>query len=874
MELILTHINADFDGLASVLAAGKLYPNAHIFLPGSQEYNVRDFIKQYPDLFPKLVKARFLRNKLFEKIILVDVSTAERLGEFRRLLDQGTPVIISYDHHPDKKNRLGTHGRYCKKVGANTTILIQALQEKKIILTAMEATLLALGLYEETGNFTYTSTCSEDLAAAGFLISQGADLTIVSEYMKRPFRKEQQLLFEDLIKSRITRVIQGVEISLVQAQREVFIEDLAVIVNRIKELENLPVLFALCRMHARTYVIARSSFPGVDGGKILTAFQGGGHATAASAVLKNTDISGLRRKLLARLKHEIPKTAVMASIMSAPVVSVTAAATVVQARKMMMRFRHSGLPVTDKNQLVGIVTLHDLDKAYHHGLEQVIVQEVMRPQPVTAGPEETLSSVRRKMIDKNISYLPIVTKGKICGIVTKSDILRHGREEEFYPVIKSYFSSWEEGPLDRAQIRRMLQERLPERVVTLLHTAGEVADHMGIKAYVVGGFVRDIILQVENLDVDIMVEGDGIAYAAVLAERVGGHAKSHERFGTAKIHCRGSFVIDVASARTEYYVSPAALPQVEAASLKYDLFRRDFTVNAMAISINPGRFGELVDYFGGLHDLHAGLIRVLYALSFVDDPTRIFRAIRFSQRFGFAIEPDTRRYIQHALKRDLMGKLSRPRLFDELMLILKEDQPLKALRCLDQLRLWPWIHPALKSMKKVLAHVETVWETFAFVILFLEDEIDQSAVYLMTLLTPLSTVQMLELAKRCQFPKKITEMMLVQKKTGDRAVDALGKMAGAQAMGTVRRLKNIPVEVLLYEMNRNRKQPAGQLIRKYLTRWRDVKIYTTGRDLKKMGYTPGPVYERILKKMLALRLERKIITRQDEIKYLRKNFPL
>ncbi|MGH7207545.1 MAG: hypothetical protein ACREI2_15205, partial [Nitrospiraceae bacterium] len=174
----------------------------------------------------------------------------------------------------------------------------------------------------------------------------------------------------------------------------------------------------------------------------------------------------------------------------------------------------------------------------------------------------------------------------------------------------------------------MLRDRLPSRVFQVLEQAGELAEQTSVSAFVVGGFVRDLLLGRPNLDLDLVIEGDGIAYAQALARAAKAELKIHDRFGTAVIVFPDGFKLDVATARTEYYEYPAALPTVERSSIRKDLYRRDFTINTLAIRLNASHFGELIDFYGGQRDLKEKTIRVLHSLSFVEDPTRVFRAVR------------------------------------------------------------------------------------------------------------------------------------------------------------------------------------------------------------------------------------------------------
>ncbi len=255
-----------------------------------------------------------------------------------------------------------------------------------------------------------------------------------------------------------------------------------------------------------------------------------------------------------------------------------------------------------------------------------------------------------------------------------------------------------------------LRDRLPARLIALLEQAGDLAERTAVSAFVVGGFVRDLLLGRPNLDVDLVIEGDGIAYARALARAVGGSVKVHDRFGTTIVIFPDGFKLDVATARTESYDFPTALPTVKRSSIKEDLYRRDFTINTLAIRLNTGRFGELIDVFGGQRDLNEKTIRVLHSLSFVEDPTRVFRAVRFEQRFGFRLGKETLALIKGTVKMYLFRHLSSSRLSDELILLLSEEAPRKIVARLGELALLRCIHPALKWSTRLDALLKAVEE--------------------------------------------------------------------------------------------------------------------------------------------------------------------
>ena len=220
--------------------------------------------------------------------------------------------------------------------------------------------------------------------------------------------------------------------------------------------------------------------------------------------------------------------------------------------------------------------------------------------------------------------------------------------------------------------------------MNIIEIIGKTADKLEVSAYIVGGPVRDKLLGISNSDLDFVVEGDGIKFAGVLNKKLKGKLTTYKAFGTATIELKGNR-IDVVTSRKETYKYPAAYPTVKPGNIKDDLFRRDFTINAMAIGLNKKNSGKLTDFYGGQKDLKKGIIRVLHDKSFMDDPTRIFRAIRFSVRFGFKIEPHTKKLIKEAVSGGFLGEVNAGRIRKEIELFLKEKNPKKCLETFSKL---------------------------------------------------------------------------------------------------------------------------------------------------------------------------------------------
>ena len=308
-----------------------------------------------------------------------------------------------------------------------------------------------------------------------------------------------------------------------------------------------------------------------------------------------------------------------------------------------------------------------------------------------------------------------------------------------------------------------LREQLPENMLKIMRDAGRIADEMGVQVFVVGGFVRDLLLRHKNLDLDLVVEGNGIQFAKRFAATFDYSAKYHRKFGTAQISPHDGFKIDIASARREYYESPAALPVVELSSIRQDLYRRDFTVNTLALRLNAEHFGDVIDFFGGRRDIKNRIIKVIHNLSFVEDPTRIFRALRFEQRFGFRISKETEKLILNAVKMEIPLRLSPSRLFSELVLMFQEETPPAIVERLAHFDLLKFFFPQIRytqSMKHLMNSVDEV--TTWFDLLYLIEDWKQWKVYFLAMIDGLKNEEAAALSKQFTFMEKSSKRLFLE----------------------------------------------------------------------------------------------------------------
>ena len=415
-----------------------------------------------------------------------------------------------------------------------------------------------------------------------------------------------------------------------------------------------------------------------------------------------------------------------------------------------------------------------------------------------------------------------------------------------------------------------LLHRLPPKRLSLLCGLGNLADEGGVSLYLVGGVVRDLLLKRENWDLDLTVEGDGIAFARLVAERYGAGVTLFERFATARLAFRDGLKMDIATTRRESYAQPADLPTVQPASIEEDLSRRDFTINAIAVHLNPRQFGRVLDPYRGQSDLRTRTIRVLHAGSFQDDPTRIFRAIRFEQRFNFRLERRTLRLLAKAASTNLIEQLSGPRLQNEILLLFAERNPVRAIARLARLKLLRFFHHRLcytirvKQVVTALPKALTWWTRR-----FPDSRIDRPLVYLMALLSESGPVVVAWVIRRLALSREHAKNVSTVGRPVDHVLRRLTKGA-ARPSQVYRLLADFQDEtlVLLLAMQQSARHGLRlSLLERHLVAYaknKVVKTALTGRDLLTMGLQPGPQYKTILDKLLDARLDGMVTTEAEE----------
>lgn len=711
MHIIVTHANADFDAVASLLGVWCLDQTALPVLPNRLNRNVRDFVTLYQNQLPFIHHNELPR----EPINQVTVVDSQQLPRLKGLAESVTWHVI--DHHELHQSLPEGTTVTLSETGANATQLVEQICQAGRLLSPLEATLLMLGIYEDTGALTYTNTTTRDLKAAAWLLDKQANLDILRQYLNYAMSDEQKALFDQITERLETHTIHGHTIMIGLATVAHYVEEISSLTHQLRDLYHPDALFILVEMKDHVQMVARSTTDAVDVAQVAEFFGGGGHPRAAAALIKQEPLSEARRQLLRLLQLEVKPAVRVAQIMSHGVRSLTPTDTVRHAAKMMDRYGHEGFPVIDpaSHRVVGILSRREIDKARRHRLEGASISQFMVKGEFYVTPTDAVEAVQKLMVEQQIGQVPVVefgpnqtgTTGRVIGVVTRTDLIN------LWGMAREHISH-------RPNLSQPLAKALAPSLLALLREAGERATGQGDTLYIVGGFVRDLLLTMQaedepeqqaktspRFDLDLVVEGDAIALADRLCAAHGGRVHSHKRFGTAKWMLASPIPfapnggnnhatlasLDFVTARTEFYSHPTALPEVEQSSVRQDLHRRDFTINTLALRLTPEHFGELLDFYGGQTDLEAGLIRVLHSLSFVEDPTRMLRATRLLARLDFDLETRTAELLTNAL--DLLEQVSGERVMHELALIFQEEEPAKALQQADQLGILAAIHPDL-----------------------------------------------------------------------------------------------------------------------------------------------------------------------------------
>ncbi len=907
MDLILCHTTADFDALGAAVGLTRLLPGSKIVLSGGSHPPVRDFLALHRDEYP-LIERRSVNPEKIRSLTVVDTQQRDRLGKAAEWLDlPHLREIIIYDHHLGQESDIPATESYISSVGATTTLIVEQLQQQEISLTPAEATVMALGIHVDTGSLTYDQSTPRDALALAWLMQQGASLSVISTYRDPGLSVQLQQLLTESLENLEYFCLHGYTVAWITLKTDGFVPGLSSLASELVELTEIDALllaneYALDESDSRLTVIGRSHIPKTNLNVLFQLLGGGGHSQAASVNLRGVDSQAILKQLLDGVKAQIPHPLTARDLMSSPVRTILPETTIAEAQRILLRYGHSGLSVVDtQGQLVGIISRRDLDVALHHGFSHAPVKGYMTTNLKTIAPDTTLPQIESLMVTYDIGRLPVLENEQLVGLVTRTDVLRelHQERDEDEDGQKFKIQNDANAALTKFKIplSTELQNRLAPQLWQLLTTASQEAEKRGWHLYLVGGAVRDLLLAqaasgtLMIKDIDLVVDGfhksadvgAGVELAKALQQLYpAARLEIHGAFQTAALLWHkdpelDSLWVDIATARTEFYPYPAANPEVEASSIRQDLYRRDFTINAIALRLTTPRSGELLDFFGGLLDLQARQIRVLHPNSFIEDPTRIYRGVRFAIRFGFQIEPQTEEFIRYAINSGVYDRTAQEnsktpalqtRLKTELKHILDAPYWKSALQLLDNLGALQCIHPTLKLDAELLRQLRLLERCLR------RFDAEQTLMHwemrLEALIAHLAPQYRAKVAKNLQLQEDSIKRLQNLASAQTEVMESLPKCQSPSQVMQLLRQYDLPMLILIAVQS---PRSLRHQIWEYLTVLANVQPLLNGNDLKKLGYTPGPQYRQILDDVVAATLDGVIKDRTEAEEFLAQHYP-
>lgn len=896
--VILTHDYTDFDGLAAMLGAALLFPDAVPVLPRLLNRNVHDFVTLYKNQLP-FIAPDDLPPTHFDQVILVDSRSAS--------LPKGVRKNATYrciDHHQSataESDSARFQEIWCEALGATTTLVVERLLEQQLRPTALQATLLALGIHEDTGSLTFASTTARDVRALAWLLDCGANLAEINEFLHHPMSSEQRHLLEQLLAQSETIEVAGHSLVIAQVAAHSFSEALSPLASRLRDIFESDAIFLLAELGDMIQMVARSSTDTIDVGEIARSLGGGGHRRAAAAPMHNATLAEARQRILQSLATQSRAGITVEQIMSlGRPQMLDAELSIEEALTLMRRYGHEGFPVIERTasggeRLLGILTRREADRAWNHGFQRASVRRFMRAGSFTVRPDESVTQLRRLMVEHDWGQVPVVNPaGKIIGIVTRTDLIKLWNEAALP----------EHTPAEMAERMKAALQPTQHRILQLI--GREVAEQAGV-AYVVGGFVRDLFLAPSpsdtppvhaapgnNFDLDIVLEANAIDFALHIQEKFGGRVVTHRQFGTAKwiLNDRDAPLklplllsalaldesdlalppsLDFVTARTEFYTEPTALPTVESSNIKLDLHRRDFTINTLALCLTPLRWATLLDFYGGVSDLEKGLVRVLHSLSFIDDPTRILRAVRYERRFGFQIEERTLQLLAEAL--ELLERVSPARIRHEFLRIFQESAPEETLLRLGEVGVLQRLQPALPSdgwladlfvrLRGTLTGIHPGTQVAPE---WVKQQLQSEPIWrlywaLFVCRMPADALQALE--DRLLWDKATNRLAMdLQTLESSRHLLAEPTLRPSQI---TRLLEKADLgAIALFQLTSLEESLLSERVYHYQNVWRHIRPEIGGAELRAKGIPQGPIYAQILEQLRDLRLDGLAKSREDE----------
>ncbi|MFP4661509.1 MAG: CBS domain-containing protein [Halanaerobiales bacterium] len=860
MDIIVSHQPVDLDGLGAMVAANKLYPDAKPVLSGRLHRTVKDFLVLYKDEIETYTLEDIDFNEL-NRIIMVDTYKKEMLGDINGRINWDDCEVIIYDHHPHQKKDWVSLD-LSEEVGSATTILVNRIVAEDLKLNPFEATVCALAIYADTGNLTYLNSTAHDARALAYLLDAGANLQLINDFIKEPLNNIQQELLEKLIEYREDINIDGILVSLFSIEYDQYVAGINRIAEQIKILYTLDNLFIVFLNGEKAEVIGRSSDEAVDIGKICSTMGGGGHSGAGAARVDGDDLDQIKRRLIKVIEDNVQPLLRVRKIMSSPVRTISPETTIDEVEEMMKKFGHNGFVVVDDEKIRGIFSRRDLYKVKGHNLMHAPVKAYMTREVISIDADDSVSKAQELMVEHGVGRLPVIEGEKLVGIITRSNVLAsyYGKDTP-YQNKHRYGSSMVDIFKSESDVSEKL-DNLSEDILGILKNAGKTAAKNGVNAYLIGGMVRDMLLDTDNKDLDIVIDGSLESYISELAEALNGEYTFNNQFRTGGIQTVDGFHIDLAETRREVYQYTGALPEVESSNMIEDLFRRDYTINALSICLNPDKWGTLLDYFAGVEDLEKRLLRSLHRFSFLDDPTRIIRGIRLAARLDFSFEEETSDMIRETIKTADFSRLTNERVIKELELLFQNPITETLYNLLKKYNIFKLLNIDIEIKEEYLQQARKL-EAFLAELVKKNYNIEEWILRMAVFTDQLKTNDIW----KWNIKGKYKDIILTYSKNSHLISELDTKL---DPVSSVELMSDFSNEQLIILMIKSESSLLKENIIEYLEHLRNIEININGHDLLEMGMEAGPAIREILDMVYRARLREEITTRKDQLDYARK----
>jgi tRNA nucleotidyltransferase (CCA-adding enzyme) len=876
MQLIISHEQSDFDAVAATLGAWLVNSEYVPVLQARLNRNVREFIHHYRHELPFIELGEIPAGPI-QSVILVDTQSIPTLKGMSAL----TQVKV-VDHHEKKVDLPEAWSSFSESTGSCTTLWVEHIKKAGVRLSVTQATLLLLGIYEDTGSLIYSYTTPRDIHAAGYLVEQKASLKIASHYLNPPLSDQQLDLYDQLLTHTQLHEVNGQRIIIAAADAENLKDEISSIAHKLRDFLDPDALLILVRTAEGIRLVARSTTDHVNVAALSSHFGGGGHERAAGALIrpKKTlpanqpmDLQSYIQEILSILPECIHPAVTVEQIMSHNPKILRPDTSAEKAAQLMARYGYEGYPVIEDSQVVGLLTRRLVDRSLAFNLN-LSAGSLMEAGNYHVSTEDSIEDLQQLMTSSGWGQIPVIDphSGKIIGIVTRTDLIK---------AISS--RRGKNPPLRLHNLAARLDSFLPQGKLFLLKSIANLAQQQHLHLYIVGGFVRDLLLNRPVSDFDLVVEGDAITLGHKLVDMYGGRLVTHKQFGTAKwqinvikselsLHLQIQNPddlpdsLDLISSRIEFYDRPSALPTIEHSSIKLDLHRRDFSINTLALRLDGAHFGDLYDYWGGMNDLRLGSIRVLHSLSFVDDPTRMLRAIRFEQRFNFKIETRTLRLMKEA--HSLVESVSGDRLRHELDLFFLETNPSAILTRAGSLGLLSTLHPLLKWTAEddqlLKKHLENPIPSYWNLKEQFHHTLTRVTLCYLLWFSRYSPQTGSAITKRLHFPGYLEEPLhdLWAIKPH------LAGLASKKPSEIYSLLKGKTNIVLYCASLINPSEACCHVLQQFTTTWEHINPSVDGHTLQELNIKPGPIYTHIIDTLRNAWLDGLVTTHEEELQYL------